>query len=73
MGGARVVPIYSYSSKDFLTKQLNKVNGIIFQGGKGKFDMNDLWIKNAKIVLDYAKNENNQGKSFPILGIAEGL
>jgi hypothetical protein len=35
--------------------------------------MNDLWIKNAKIVLDYAKNENNQGRSFPILGIAEGL
>ena len=35
--------------------------------------MNDLWTKNARIVLDYAKNEDNQGRSFPILGISEAL
>ena len=34
MAGAKVVPIYSYTSKDEILAQLAKVNGVIFTGGE---------------------------------------
>ena len=34
MAGAKVVPIYSYISKDEILAQLAKVNGVIFTGGE---------------------------------------
>jgi len=33
MTGAKIVPIYSYTSKDEIMVQLSKVNGVIFTGG----------------------------------------
>lgn len=33
MAGAKIVPIYSYVTKDEIITQLNKVNGVIFTGG----------------------------------------
>lgn len=33
MASAKVVPIYSYVTKDDILSQLSKVNGIIFTGG----------------------------------------
>ena len=33
MAGAKVVPIYSYTSKDEILAQMAKVNGVIFTGG----------------------------------------
>jgi gamma-glutamyl-gamma-aminobutyrate hydrolase PuuD len=34
MTGAKVVPIYSYTSKTEILAQLEKVNGVIFTGGE---------------------------------------
>lgn len=33
MAGAKIVPIYSYISKDEIITELGKVNGVIFTGG----------------------------------------
>lgn len=33
MSGAKVVPIYSYTTKEEVLIQLSKVNGVIFTGG----------------------------------------
>jgi hypothetical protein len=55
MTGAKVVPIYSYTSQDKILAQLQKVNGVIFPGGEEWIYINTTWTKNAEFVLNYAK------------------
>ncbi len=73
MAGAKVVPIYSYTTKEEILIQLGKVNGVIFTGGEEHININNTWTANAHVIMEYAKNETDEGRTFPILGICQGL
>lgn len=73
MTGAKVIPIFGYSHKDDVLAQLAKVNGVIFPGGMEYIYINRTWTANALTVLQYAIKENDAGRTFPILGLCQGL
>jgi len=73
MTGAKVIPIFGYSHKDDVLAQLAKVNGVIFPGGIEYIYINRTWTANALTVLEYAMKENDAGRTFPILGLCQGL
>lgn len=35
--------------------------------------MEDQWTKNAKIIFEYAKTENDKGNTYPIFGSCLGM
>jgi gamma-glutamyl-gamma-aminobutyrate hydrolase PuuD len=51
MTGAKVIPIFSYSSKENILSQLEKVNGVIFPGGEEYLSIKNIWVQNAQTVL----------------------
>lgn len=66
MAGAQVVPIFYKSSQADLKKQLSQLNGVLFPGGGMDLDIKNTFTKNADFILNYAKQQNDQGKVFPI-------
>ena len=66
MSGAQVVPIFSFSETSEIKEILEKVNGVLFPGGAMEFSIENQWTKNADYILKYAKEENDQGRPFPL-------
>lgn len=73
MSGAQVVPIYSFSPTTEVLSLLGKINGVLFPGGDMDFDINNIWTKNADAILNYAKQQNDQGNKFPIFATCLGI
>ena len=65
--GARVIPILYNEPMASLLNKLERVNGILFPGGGG--DYMDV----ANLILDYAIQQNDQGKFYPIWGTCLGF
>lgn len=73
MSGAQVVPIFAYGSQSIIAQQLTKINGVLFPGGGVEFDITKTWTSNANFILQYAIQQNDQGKVFPVWGTCLGL
>ena len=72
MSGAQVVPIFAYSNQSVIAAQLPKLNGVLFPGGDLDFDLKNRWTSNANFIFQWAMQENDKGKVFPIWGTCMG-
>lgn len=72
MSGAQVVPIFSNSTQETIQKLLSQINGVLFPGGDNEIDISNKWTQNAKFILDFAKQQNDDGKVFPVWGTCLG-
>lgn len=72
MSGAQVVPIFAYSNQSEIAAQLPKLNGVLFPGGDLDFDLKNRWTSNANFIFQWAMQENDKGKIFPIWGTCMG-
>jgi gamma-glutamyl hydrolase len=78
LGGARVVPLFYNSTEDMLDEVLPKINGVLFTGGgldlydnkTGEFT---TYTKTSQYIWNYAKDRNDNGEHFPLLGICQGF
>lgn len=71
--GAVAIAILPWYSKEKIDEILAKVNGILFMGGEIKYDLKKDWELNAKYILDYVINVNNQGIKLPLFATCQGL
>ena len=71
--GARVIPILPWYSHEKIDRILNKVNGVIWQGGMRNLRINGQFEALNKYILDkiLAKNENRV--HFPAFMICQGF
>ena len=70
--GARVVPIKINQHPETVSELLSSINGVLFPGGDADI-ANSAYQKNAKMVYDYAIQERNKGKVFPVWGTCLGF
>ena len=82
--GARVVPIQYTMTKPILLSYLTQINGVIICGdispiNYAKMDHNTKietevlrWAKAEFAIFQWAKQQNNLGNYFPVLGIGMG-
>lgn len=71
--GAKVVPIHHSSSDEEICSLLEKVNGLILQGGDAEVlnEKGELtyFTKRVKFVVEKVKEINSRGVHFPIWAI----
>ena len=75
--GAQVIPIFHTDSDEQILELMTQINGVIFPGGGALLitdtgELTPLSLK-GKVVLDKAKELNEQGIYFPVLGICMGF
>ncbi|XP_033338286.2 gamma-glutamyl hydrolase [Megalopta genalis] len=71
--GARVVPIWIGKPKSYYDDILSKINGVLFPGGGSNFDDKYGYGDAAVHIHRIAKQMNDLGNYFPILGICLGF
>lgn len=72
MSGAQVIPLFSNATRAELNSTLHKINGVLFPGGDSAIDIKNSWTKTADFILQFAKQQNDQGKVFPVWGTCLG-
>ena len=73
MAGAQVVPIFYHYDEAKLKDLLSKLNGVLFPGGSYLLLQNHEWVGNIKFIVEYAKEQNNQGRTYPIWATCLGF
>ena len=75
--GAKVVPIHHKASDEDICAQLEKINGVILQGGVTEIMTMDgeltSYGKKVKVIVEKAKELNSRGIHFPIWAICLGF
>lgn len=75
--GAKVVPIHHKASDEEICTQLEKINGVILQGGTTAIMTTDgelsFYGKKIKVIVEKAKELNARGIHFPIWAICLGF
>jgi gamma-glutamyl hydrolase len=75
--GARVVPIDMNLSNEELCEMMDSINGLIFPGGHECLVNEDGtmtgYTQKGKVLLEKAKELNEQGTHFPVLGVWLGF
>lgn len=71
--GGRVVAMHVWQSDEEIIKILESVNGVLIQGGKEPVDKNDIYTQKVNLIINKAKEINDSGKVFPILGSCLGF
>jgi gamma-glutamyl hydrolase len=75
--GARVVPIHHTSSDEEILDLVTKINGVLFPGGSTDVDNEDgsltEYSRKGKLIIDKAKEMNDNGIHFPIWGVCLGF
>ncbi|KFM77469.1 Gamma-glutamyl hydrolase, partial [Stegodyphus mimosarum] len=71
-GGARVVPIMIYKSKQYYRDLLSKINGVLFPGG-GNILRSKGFGRTGKLIFDIATEMNDKGDFFPLWGTCLGF
>jgi gamma-glutamyl hydrolase len=70
--GGRAVPIRFYESEDELRRLFKSVNGLVFPGGLTDLWLDDPYVLAAAKLYQWAKEENDQGRMFPVWGTCLG-
>ncbi|XP_072307372.1 gamma-glutamyl hydrolase [Eucyclogobius newberryi] len=70
--GARVVPIHINKSDDEHKALFKSINGVLFPGGSVSLSQSG-YAKATRLFLALAKEANDQGDYFPVLGICLGF
>ena len=77
MAGARVMPIMYDESDTVTTTKLSQINGVLFPGGATDLINSDLtytdYMKKGETILNYIKNANDDGTTYPLLAIWLGF
>eukprot|EP00357_Protocruzia_adherens_P033262 CAMPEP_0115010298 /NCGR_PEP_ID=MMETSP0216-20121206/23222_1 /TAXON_ID=223996 /ORGANISM="Protocruzia adherens, Strain Boccale" /LENGTH=336 /DNA_ID=CAMNT_0002378465 /DNA_START=15 /DNA_END=1025 /DNA_ORIENTATION=+ len=76
MAGIRVVPISYDIPREQLTSLLDQLNGVIFPGGGTMLIQGDSYTPYFSVesyIFETAKQKNDQGIHFPILGTCLGF
>ena len=74
--GARVVPLRYTLSSEALRQEMAKLNGVLVTGGGDVLSIGDEltpFTKSVKVVLDFSKEEMENGRYFPVWGTCMGL
>ena len=75
--GARAVPIRYNDTDEEILKTVSSLNGFLFPGGSMKLIEKDNnlteYTRKGKLIYDYAKQQNDEGKYFPIVGTCLGF
>lgn len=71
--GGRVVAIHVWQSDEEIFNILESVNGVLIQGGVEKIDKSDIFTQKVYTIIKKAKELNDRGIVFPILGSCLGL
>lgn len=71
-GGARVVPIQIYRSKEYYQDILSKINGVLLPGGDDLLK-SEGFGRTGKLIFDLAVEMNEKGDYFPLWGTCLGF
>ncbi|XP_075237241.1 gamma-glutamyl hydrolase A-like [Lycorma delicatula] len=71
--GARVVPIFINRTEVYYRETLSYINGVLIPGGSSIFELKGGFGEATVRVYNIAKQMNNNGEIFPILGICQGM
>ncbi|KAL1132225.1 hypothetical protein AAG570_010182 [Ranatra chinensis] len=71
--GARVVPIFINQTKSYYRKIIQSINGVLLPGGNTWFSNKDGYADAGDIIYKLIKEENENGNTYPILGICLGF
>ncbi|XP_076762197.1 gamma-glutamyl hydrolase-like [Xylocopa sonorina] len=71
--GARVVPIWIGKNEFYYRNILNKINGVLWPGGGASFSRSNGYADAGYAIYKIAKQMNEDGHYFPILGICLGF
>lgn len=71
--GGRAVPIRYYSSDSELRRLFKATNGIIFPGGLTDLYHDSPYVIAARKLWNWAKEENDKGRPYPIWGTCLGF
>uniref|UniRef100_A0A224XK60 folate gamma-glutamyl hydrolase n=1 Tax=Panstrongylus lignarius TaxID=156445 RepID=A0A224XK60_9HEMI len=71
--GARVVPIFIGKDESYYRTLIKSLNGLLLPGGNTWFYSSNGYADAGDILFETAKEMNNGGIHFPILGICLGV
>ncbi|XP_065202014.1 gamma-glutamyl hydrolase-like [Planococcus citri] len=71
--GARVVPIVTGKPESYYRNLLKSVNGLVLPGGGAKHGRGNPYYESVRTVYRLAKEINDNGTVFPILGVCLGF
>uniref|UniRef100_A0A2H8TKB7 folate gamma-glutamyl hydrolase n=1 Tax=Melanaphis sacchari TaxID=742174 RepID=A0A2H8TKB7_9HEMI len=71
--GGRVVPVFTNRTTEYYKNVVKKVNGILVPGGESTFNNSFGISRSTHEIFRIAKNINDNGDRFPILGICLGF
>lgn len=72
MAGARVVPIPSNFTRQQLQNVVKRVSGLLLPGGETNLE-GSRYAKTVSHLLDLAIEANEDGNTFPVMGICRGM
>ncbi|KAL3275684.1 hypothetical protein HHI36_020436 [Cryptolaemus montrouzieri] len=70
---ARVVPIWTGQERAYYERAVNYTNGILFPGGATYFNESKGYGETALIIYEIAKEHNDKGNYYPLMGICLGM
>ncbi|XP_065202013.1 gamma-glutamyl hydrolase-like [Planococcus citri] len=70
--GARVVPVVINKPKSYYENIVKSVNGLVLPGGGAKNGRGNPYYESVRTVYNLAKELNENGTVFPILGVCLG-
>ncbi|XP_073984569.1 gamma-glutamyl hydrolase-like isoform X2 [Rhodnius prolixus] len=71
--GARAVPIFIGQNESYYRSLIKSINGLVLPGGNTWFDSANGYADAGDVLFEAAKELNNAGVHFPILGICLGV
>ncbi|KAJ9583236.1 hypothetical protein L9F63_022426 [Diploptera punctata] len=71
--GARVVPVWINQTSEYYEYIVNSVNGLVIPGGAAPFNASDGYATAGKELYNLAKQKNEEGVNFPVLGVCLGF
>lgn len=71
--GARVAPIFIGQEPEYYRQMVNNVNGLLLPGGATYFDEKSGFFAAGKELYRLAREVNEAGVHFPVLGICLGM
>src|SRR5690242_14855117 len=71
--GAVTVPIQPWYSEEKIDDILNKVSGVVFQGGERDLDLNKDYEKVADYIVRKVKAYNEVNGTLPLIALCQGF
>lgn len=72
--GSKAIPVPAFATEEEYRRVFDSLDGLILPGGEAAIDRaNAAYYRATKLLLDWAKEANDAGRYFPVVGICLGF